>query len=275
MRRVLTILATPFLVLALIWAFAEPSHDREWRADYAVLPDAVEEGAVWRLSGLRDWRYDTNGEVLSEAWTTRVIDPGTLRRVWFLVEPFSGHEAIAHTMLSFEFNDGTGLIASVEARREEGEAYRAVQGGLVPTYEYLVVWATEADMARNTVFAAGDDLYMYPMDLSPEAARAALEAMLGLTAEIAEAPRWYNTFFANCTNVLARTMNRIEPGAVPFDLSWFLPGYAAPFLFEEGYIDGAERFDGAKSNALVSDRVRALPLELDEAGFSAALRQPG
>ena len=48
-----------------------------------------------------------------------------LEQAYFVVEPFTGSEAIAHTMLSFRFRDGKTYVASVEARRKEGESYNA------------------------------------------------------------------------------------------------------------------------------------------------------
>ena len=176
-------------------------------------------------------------------------------------------------MLSFEFSDGTALVASVEARREDGETYRALQGALLPSYEYAVIWATEADMYRNTVLSANGALSLYPLELSPEAARAVLTAMLELTAEVAERPRWYNTFFANCANVLARTMNRVSPDAVRLDIAWFLPGYAPRFLHGEGYIGPGDGFETVQAQGAFEETVRAVPLEIGDRAFSRALRE--
>jgi hypothetical protein len=53
---------------------------------------------------------------------------------------------------------------------------------------------------------------------------------LVLTNALAAHPRLYNTFSANCTNMLAKVVNQTKAGSVPFDLSWYLPGYSDLFL---------------------------------------------
>ncbi|MDU8945895.1 lipoprotein N-acyltransferase Lnb domain-containing protein [Ovoidimarina sediminis] len=272
-RLALIVCGLPALLLAANWVLVTPSHDRGWALDHSVLARAEQKGEVWRVSGVRDFSHQANGAVIQSQWVERRVAPRDLARVWFVVEPFSGHEAVAHTMLSFEFTDGSALVASVEARREAHETYRALRGALLPSYEYAVIWATEADMYRDTVFAGDGALYLYPLSLSPEAAKGVLTAMLELTAEVAETPRWYNTFFANCANVLALTMNRVSPGAVGYDKAWFLPGYAAEFLHGEGYLGKGEGFEAVRARAGAADRVKALPLDVRGTDFSRAIRE--
>lgn len=269
----LALVLLPVLGVGVIWLLARPSHDRDWAEDHAVLADAEMRGAVWHLKGLRAFDYAADGARRKAEWHDTEIDPATLRRVWFVLEPFAIHPAVAHTMLSFEFEDGRALLASVEARRKVGEIYQAIRGGLLPTFEYAVIWGTEADMYRDTVFVSQGAVYLYPLELEVEAARAVLVAMLELTRDVAGRPRWYNTFFANCANVLAHTMNRRSPGAVRLDKSWFLPGYAARFLHGQGFIGQGGDFDEVHARAAVTEIVRRLPPELDGTAFSVALRE--
>lgn len=253
MKRFLLLLPVLLVAgLALNWVLTPASHNRNWRADYSRLPSVTEADGIYRVANVRDWDYGRDGSVTREAWITAEIDPATLTQVYFLVEPFGGVDAIAHTMLSFSFADGSAYVASIEARREVGEAYSAPKAAILPIFEYMFVWTTERDMFGNSEFMAGDALYRYPLDIPPQQQRAVLEAVLAETAEIEAQPRWYNTLFSNCTNVLARTVNKISPDAVPFDKAWFLTGYADEFLYDLGFISNALSFEDTHAAAHIS-----------------------
>ncbi|MDJ0640806.1 MAG: DUF4105 domain-containing protein [Paracoccaceae bacterium] len=258
--------------LWLNWQFSAPSHDRSWQPLYARLPMVEKVGDGYRLTDIRNWSYQETGTG-SPAWVETVIDPKSLKSVYFVVEPFGENPAVAHTMLSFEFVDGSAYVASVEARREEGEVYGGLKAGVWPMHEYMFVWTTERDMYANTTFVAGDDLYVYELDLSPQAAEAVLVAMLEETADVAAKPRWYNTFFSNCTNVLARAVNAQTPDAVPWNIAWYLPGYAAEFLYDQGFIKGAGPFAELQAKAYLTPRVAAAYANVDPIAFSKALRE--
>lgn len=277
MRRVLVLFPVALLLftlgLAAIWGLSTPSHDRVWRADYdrAAQVTTLPDGRV-RLDNLRNWSYAPAGTPASRDWMSVEIDPAALIRVWFLMEPFGNHAAIAHTMLSFEFADGNAYVASVEARREVGEGYSAIRAALLPTYEYLWVWATERDTFGNSAWFTDDQLYLYAVDVTPEEARAILRVVLEDTAEIARQPRWYHTLSENCTNVLARTVNQTRPDAVPWDISWILPGYADSFLYDLGYIGNGRDFAAAERAAHVTPLIPQAYAETDPAAFSRRLR---
>lgn len=254
------------------WQIAAPSHVRNWQLLYASLPKVSEDSGRYTVSNIRDWTYAADGPP-TPSWTEATLDPAELERVWFIVEPFGEIKAIAHTMLSFEFADGSAYVASVEARREVGEGYGGLKAGILPMHEYMFIWATERDMFANSTFYTGDDLYMYPLELSPEAARAVLVAMLEETDDLSRRPRWYNTFLSNCTNVLAHAVNDRTAGAVPWDPSWYLPGYAAEFLHQQGYIAPDSDFASLEARSHITPHVLSVYGDGAPSGFSRRLRQ--
>lgn len=253
MLRLLTLLLFAVFLAAgglwLNWQLATPSHDRDWRADYDRTVTVTPAGAAFEIGNVRDWSYGADGSVTDATWTSATIDPDTLQAAYFLKEPFGDIEAVAHTMLSFVFEDGSAFVVSVEARRENGEVYQPLKAAILPIFEYVFVWTTERDMFANTHYAAGDDLLVYPLVIPLDQQRAVLTAMIEATADLEKTPRFYNTLFSNCTNVLARTVNAISPGAVPWDKSWHLPGYADAFLFDQGLIGGGTTFAEAQAAA--------------------------
>lgn len=254
------------------WHLLEPSHERDWAGGYRELPLVRETESGHRIEKLRNWSYDENGIPLNEEWVDVELNPNELQRVWFVVEPFSKFDGAAHTMLSFEFSDGNAYVYSVEARREVGEEYRPFLGAVYPSYEYLGVWATERDMLVNSYFVADDDIYLYPLELGTTSRQALLKSVFTSTQQLESEPRWYNTLFANCTNVLARGINDNNPGSLPIHHSWYLPGYAEEYLYELGYISNEQSFAEQKSAAYATDRIIAAFGSETPQAFSQAIR---
>lgn len=273
MKRLILLL--PLLLVAglyLNWQLSTPSHDRDWKPDHSRLPMIAPDGDAYRVQNIRNWNYAPDGST-SQHWIERRIDPATLKQGYFLMEPFGSVAAIAHTMVAFEFDNGEVYVVSVEARREVGEKYSAPKAAVLPIFEYMFVWSTERDMYGNSEFAAGDQLYLYALDIPLDHQRAVLKAMLRETEKLQDSPRWYNTLFSNCTNVLARSINKVAPGAVPFDKSWVLPGYADEFLFEQGMLKAEGDFAQTNAAAHISPLIRQLYDITDPVAFSAAVRQ--
>lgn len=276
MRRSIILWPITLILLAaaglwLNWQWHTPSHDRDWQPLYATLPGVERQGDAYHVTGVRNWSYGNDGST-APGWIDVTLDPAELVNVYFIVEPFGSMEAVAHTMLAFEFADGAGYVASVEARREVGEAYGGLKAGILPMHEYMFIWATERDMYANSTFYPGDALHLYRLNIPDSAKRAVLTAMLDETAALKAEPRFYNTFLSNCTNVLARAVNRVSPGSVPWDTSWYLPGYAAGFLHEQGMIKAADGFEALQQQSLITPFVEELYGIEDPGDFAVALR---
>jgi len=158
-------LATLFLAvligaLSLYLLLKEPSSDRVWIPEQSRMATVTHATSSVTIHNVRNWTYDESS-VLDAAWTDLKVDPSTITRAWFLVEPFSEFEAVGHTFLSFEFSDGTAVSFSVEARREEGESYSETKG-VFREYELSYQWGLERDfVTRRLVYLN------HPLRLSP------------------------------------------------------------------------------------------------------------
>ncbi len=214
----------------------EPRGDREWVDEFVRTPTAWENGiGVFYIRNVRDWTYGT-GSVLSKDWIDEVeADPRKITRAWFMEEPFPSWSAVGHTYLSFEFNDGTALSFSVEARMQKGQNYSALRG-LFQQYELTYSWGTERDFLARRILLLGHSVRMYPLAIEPDVARALFRALAEKTTELAGHPRFYNTLTANCTNILAEIVNGAYPESIPYDISWNFPGSSDSFLMSMGYI---------------------------------------
>ena len=139
------------------------------------------------------------------------------------------------TKRTFEFVDGNNLSFSIEARKEEGEAYSALKG-LFREYELAYTWGTERDFLTRRLLYLGNDVRMYPLELEADVVQKLFVNFVQETQSVTEKPRFYNTLTQNCTNALAHGVNELFPNSLNYDVSWNFPGSSDIFLMEEGLI---------------------------------------
>ena len=90
-----------------------------------------------------DYRSDTD---FTERWEDRTYDLSRLGGVDLFMS-FWGPTLLAHTIVSWEFDDGRHLAVSIETRKERGEVYSALRG-FFRQYELYYVVADERDVVR-------------------------------------------------------------------------------------------------------------------------------
>jgi hypothetical protein len=230
------IICISFVVfLYVVSFFKTPQSDREWGEEFEKITTVEDtEQNTLILKNVRDWTYGDE-LVIGKNWLDLEVDPKTIKRVWFLTEPFSGWKAIGHTFLSFEFEDGTTLSFSIEARRDSAEGYAAIDG-MFNEYELAYMWGTERDFTTRRLLFLDHPLRRFPLDVTPEMAETLFRSFVHETNELAKQPRFYNTLTENCTNTLAEIVNEMKPGTLPYNIAWNLPGYADLYLMDEGFI---------------------------------------
>ena len=112
-----------------------------------------------------------------------------------------GSPLIAHTIMSFGFDDGRYLAMSIETRKEKGEEYSAV-GGFFKQYELIYVVADERDVVRLRTNYRGEEVYLYRLRESPEIARPMFLEYLRHVNRLRDRPEWYNALTHNCTTAI-------------------------------------------------------------------------
>ncbi len=246
----------------------EPSNDRDWTPDNARLPWAEFRGDSVVVHNVRNASYRST-ESFDVAWEDRAYDLRRLNSVWFGVEPFDpGFEGPAHTFVSFGFDDGRFLAASVELRKEKGESFSPVKG-ILNRFEIMYVLADERDVVKLRSNYRHDDVYLYPVRTTRERMRTALEDVLRRANALREEPEFYNTVFNNCTTNLADHVNRIVPGRVPHGYQMLLPGYSDRLAYDLGLVDSELPFEQARERYHIN--ARALK-HADDPEFSLRIR---
>lgn len=244
-----------------------PSNSRDWSPDQAVLPFAEFSGDQVLVHNVRNCTYLTVEDFVIDHHD-RQIDLNQVSSVWFIVIPFKDMPSVAHTMMSFGMDNGEHLGVSVEIRKEKNEKYGPVRG-FMRQYELMYVLGEESDLLWLCANARKDDVYLYRTIANRDQARALLVDVLGRVNKLYHEPEFYDTLTNNCTNNIARHVNRLSPQRIPYDYRVLLPGYADQLAYDLGLIDTRHSFEETKRLALITPRAQAVT---DRSQFSQAIR---
>ena len=186
-----------------------------------------------------------------------------------LIADYWAGEAIAHTMVSFGFSDGQFLVWSIEMRRLKTQAYSAL-AGFFKQAELITLAGDERDMIRLRTNVRQEDLRLYRLTVSPEVARNALLTYVDEANQLAKEPRWYNTATTNCTTVVFKIANVVEPG-IPFDRRVLLSGYFPDYAYDHKALDQSLPFAELRKRAEIATRAKAAD-DAESGAFSQAIR---
>ncbi len=257
------------VVVAVIAAWRltrQPRDDRNWIADQRRALTVRFAGDSVHITDLRD----ADPRTRTPAWLERSYDLRRLDSVWLVVAPFSEKwRGPAHTFVTFGFGNAEYVGVSVEARREEGEAYGVVAGAF-DQFEVMYVVGTERDLVGRRVFDAEGPLYLYPMRATPEAIRTLFVSMLTRGNSLREHPEYYNTLTNNCTSNLVAHVRPLVRKPIPSGLLTVFPGYADAVAKRLDLIADDGDIDSVRARYRVDARARAA---LDSVDFSTLIRR--
>src|SRR5439155_738653 len=128
------------------------------------------------VHNVRNCHYESADDFVVD-WYDKRVRLADARTVDFIVVPFKESPLLAHTMLSFGFADDYHLGVSVEIRRELGEAYSPIKGGL-RQYELMYVLGDERDLIELRAIHRHDTVYLYRTKATPQQAAALLADVL-------------------------------------------------------------------------------------------------
>ncbi|MEO0881090.1 MAG: DUF4105 domain-containing protein [Pseudomonadota bacterium] len=259
------------IALVLYIGLRQPSHDRDWRPEISIMPQVAQSGSEFTIDQIRDWTYSEDAPVTFD-YHSGTYDVSELTGTWLMVEPFGGTDAIAHTLIIFEFSDDRLLGLTIEARKEEGEVYSALKGAL-NTFELVYLWGEARDLLTRRARYLKHDVFLYPVHLTEGDRQAFFGALVEKTNGLYETPRFYNTLFSNCTNELAKT------AGLNWNSAFILTGYAPHHLWREGVVPGRAQdigFDDIRARANMAETIKGLPDRSEEVfdrALLAALRR--
>ena len=245
----------------------KPSNDRQWTSEQAVLPRAKIEGDQVTVHNIRDCRWRSSDD-FTLAYYDKTFDLDKLRSVDFIVVPFNESPDLAHTMLSFGFDDDY-LALSVEIRKEHNEAYSPIRG-FFQQYEIIYVLASERDVIQKRVNGDLSEVFLYRSTATPEQARELFVDVIRRTNKLREEPEFYDTLTNNCTTNIRRHINRLKPDRVPYDYRVLLPGYSDRLAYDLGLIERHGSYEETRLRAKVNYQAY---LHRDDLAFSRKIRR--
>ena len=229
-----------------------PSNDRSWVNDNQRLASVEITGDKAHIKNVRDFSWRTTKDY-DERWIDMTIDLNKVRKIWFILEYFSPErKELAHTILSYEFDDGRRLACSIEVRRKEGSRFHPLKG-MFRSYELIYVWGTESDIigVRSRCRRKSKTHLFEGVVLGPGNERRMLESYLRRTNKLAKDPEWYNTITNTCTTNIVNHVNEVYPGRVPWAIGILMPGLSPKMLLRNNLVKSSGNIDETMESSLI------------------------
>ncbi len=260
--------ALALLVVVVWWQQLTPRNDRDWAPDVARQLVVERHGDRVHLNNVRDFEWLTP-DLARVRWESRDYDLAQLSSVDMIVSYWMG-PAIAHTLVSFGFDDGRHLTFSVEIRRERNEAF-SIAGGFFKQFELNLIAADENDILRLRSNVRGEDVYLYSVRLTPQARRELFLAYLDEAERLHAEPAFYNTLTSNCTTIVFDMVARIVDG-LPRDPRLILSGYLPGYVHDVGGLAQGVPLETLRQRGYINPRAQAVPYTEGSLAFSKAIR---
>jgi len=228
------------------WFFAiEPKQERNWMAEVSqqvAYERDVTNPDLITLTHVRNFDWHTDKDA-TERWETRTIDLSKLSGVDVTNSYWMG-PLIAHTLVSFRFEDDRPLAFSFEIRKEEDESFSAL-AGFFRRYELSLIAAEERDIIYTRSNARGEQVYLFPVsNLQQHEVRSLFESYLSAADELNAAPAWYNTLTSNCTNIIFYMARIVSGDRLPWDYRIWVSGWLPNYLYDVGMLNANPNKDG-------------------------------
>jgi hypothetical protein len=259
-------LVTLFLGVLAWWLFIPPSHDRLWREEVAVMPRAFIDGDRVRITGFRNFDFRSRHD-FTPKFEEREVLLSHLTGVDFFVSYWM-KGPVGHTFVSFVFDNAPPVSISIEARPEEGEGYSPL-ASMFKQFELIYVVGDEHDLVGLRTSHRDEEVFLYHVQASPEAARRPFLIYLDRINELADKPEWYHLLSNNCTVNIVRYMNRAGRTG-EFDIRHLLKGLFDGYLYSAGFLDTSLPFEALRQRSRITDVAQAADGKPD---FSRRIRE--
>ena len=255
-----------FGVVFIWWWLIPASNHRHWQQDVAVLPYADISGNTITIHNIRNFDY-TSSTDYTPAYYDKTVYLDQLQTVdFFLI--YWGPKLMAHTIMSFGFEDGTYIAISIETRKEKGEEYSAIKG-FFKKFELTYVVADERDVVRLRSNYREEDVYLYRLKVETQLARDVFLDYFKVINRLVEQPKWYNALTHNCTTTIRGHTKPYNPEA-KFDWRMLANGLIDEMGYERGAIATHLPFEQLKKQSLINPHAQTLDQDPD---FSHKIRK--
>jgi hypothetical protein len=243
------------LVLGVVawWLTIAPSDDRNWRPEVAVMPRAFIEGDHVRITGVRNFDYRSRND-FTVHYEEREVDLSHLTGLDFFVSYWS-EGPVAHTFVSFVFDNAAPLSISIETRPEVGRGFEPI-ASMFKQFELIYVVGEERDLVGVRAIRRGERVYLYQLNTSLADARRLLLVYLARINELADRPEFYNLLTNSCTINIIRYANAAGREG-RFDIRHLFNGLIDSYLYRSGRVDTTLPFDELRRRSLINEDAQA------------------
>src|SRR6476646_564061 len=252
-RRMFMAVIVLFLGVVAWWTSIQPSHNRNWRPEVAVVPGSVIDDDHVRLTGVRNFDYRSRND-FTVRYEEREVLLSHLVALDFYVSYFT-EGPVGHTFLSFIFDNAPPLSISIATRPEVGEGFAPV-ASLFKQFELIYVVGDERDIVGVRTNHRGEPVYLYRLNTSADDARRLLLVYLTRINELADHPEFYHLLTNSCTINIVRYANAAGRGG-GFMLRHLLNGLVDGYLYDSGRINATLPFDELRRRSLINETARA------------------
>ncbi len=240
------------------WARVSPSHEGDWPSEVRHLAQASIEGDRVIIRNIRNFEWHGTRTSL-ERWEERSYSLSALSRLDLIASYWAGPH-VAHLMLSFGFDTGEHLVASIEIRRRRDQEYSTLKGAF-RNFELIYILGDERDLLRLRTAFRKERVHLFRLSTPPERVRRLFLEYLRTINRLAERPRFYNTLTTNCTTQI-RVAGVAAGAVIPWDWRLLLTGHTPEFLYARGTPDTRLSFEELHRRAQINEAA-------DQAGASA------
>jgi hypothetical protein len=251
----LVLLSLTICVYALTY-IDPPINNRAWVPEQMFIPLISINKNQITIKNFRNCRYRSNTD-FDVHWETKIFDLEKLAGVDFIVEPFADWRGLAHTFLTFSFDDGEHVAISVEIRREQKEVY-SVLAGIYWNYEVMYIVGEEKDLIGLRTNIRKDPVYLFPIKANKIQIKKLFLSMLQRAKNLEERPEYYNSLFNTCSTNIARHLKENFDLKLGIDFRLIFPGYADEIAFDLKLIDTDQTLEEARQTFLINNRSQFL-----------------
>jgi len=214
------------------------------------MPRAFIEGDRVRLTGVRNFDYRSRSD-FTVHYEEREVDLSHLTGLDFYVSYFWSDAPVAHTFVSFLFDNAPPLSISIETRPEVGRGFEPI-ASMFKQFELIYVVGEERDLVGVRALHRREAVYLYHLNGLPEDVRRLLLVYLERINELADRPEFYNLLTNSCTINIIRYLNAAGRKG-RFDIRHLVNGLIDSYLYHSGRVDTILPFDELRRRSLIND----------------------
>jgi hypothetical protein len=230
------------------------------------MPRAIVDGDTVHLTGVRDFDYRSIDD-----FTVRYIEREVSLPHLTSVDLFISYWVVgpvAHTFVSFNFNNASPVCISIETRPEEGEEYSPL-ASLFKQYELIYLVGEERDLVRVRTHYRKEEVYLYRIRTPSAAARRLFLIYVGRINELADRPEWYHLLKSNCTLNIVSYANAAAGREARPDIRHYINGWVDRYLYEIGLVDTSLPFKELRRRSRINEAAQVAD---DAPDFSHRIR---